>query len=259
MAKIHPLDRDGVPEKTKNRFWDVFADTYSTEQQGDMPEKIIDWLFEIRVLSEDREVLEIGSGPGTYSFGMAERSKTVWCLDSSEKMLNRLFDTAEKLNVKNLRRTDADWNTFEADRKWDSVVSTLCSGIGSPESLKRMESCSSGCCAIVSWIRNNGDDLQSEIWSELGEEYSYRKRSTDNIIEKLTDAGRTPEWKEFRSEISIEMPVNEIVRKQTRTFSVFGLEAAAKEAAERILNERFPDGIYRFNAVNEIRTTVWKV
>ena len=85
MAKIHPLDRDDVPEKTKNRFWDVFADTYSTEQQGDMPEKIIDWLFEIGVLSEDREVLEIGSGPGTYSFGMAERSKTVWCLDSSEK------------------------------------------------------------------------------------------------------------------------------------------------------------------------------
>ncbi len=258
MASVHPLDRKDLPEGTRNLFWDVFAGTYSAEQQGDMPEKIIDWLFEIGAVSEDREILEVGSGPGTYSFGLAERSKTVWCLDSSEKMLDRLFVGAEKTGMKNLRRMDADWNAFVPKRKWDSVISTLCSGIGSPESLKRMESCSSEYCVIVSWIRNHGDDLQSEIWSELGEEYSYRRRSTDGITEKLRAGGRAPFYKDFRSEVSIELPVNEMVGRQTRTFSVFGLEAEAEKAAEKILSEKFPDGIYRMRAENGIRTTVWK-
>ena len=98
--KTHPLD--GPAEKSEIGFWDAFAETYTSEPQGNMPGRITDWLCEIGVLNSDTEVLEIGSGPGTYSFPFAAVSKKVTCLDSSVRMMERLKITAESEDVANI-------------------------------------------------------------------------------------------------------------------------------------------------------------
>lgn len=254
---IHPLDGN-MPESEKVKFWDVFSETYTSEQQGNMPQRIVEWLDEINVIGNDKDILEIGSGPGTYSLIMSRFSKTVSCLDSSGKMLDRLFDTAKKEGVDNLERIEADWNVYETERKWDTVVSALCSSLGTPGSIDRMDSLSKGNCVIISWIENHGDELQSEIWSKLGKNYSYKKRRTDDIVNILKSSGRKIESREFSEEIKIEMPVEEVIRRQTGTFSVFGLEKEAQAAAKEILAHRSVNGIYRYQAVNSLRATVWK-
>lgn len=254
---IHPLDGN-MPESEKVKFWDVFAETYTSEQQGNMPQRIVEWLNEIGVVSNDKDVLEIGSGPGTYSLIMSHFSKTVSCLDSSGKMLDRLFDTAKKKGIDNLERIEADWNTFDTERRWDTVVSALCSGLGTPRSIDQMDSLSKENCVLISWITNHGDELQSEIWSKLGKDYSYRKRSTDDIEGMLGSSGRVIESRQFSDEISIEIPVEEAVRKHTGTFSVFGIEEEARVVTEEILAHRSVNGIYKYRAVNTLRATVWK-
>ncbi len=254
---IHPLDGN-MPESEKVKFWDVFSETYSSEQQGKMPQRIVEWLAEIDVIGDDKEILEIGSGPGTYSFILSGFSKTVSCLDSSGKMLDRLFATAKTKGIDNLERIEADWNTYETERQWDTVASTLCSGLGTLGSIEHMDRLSKGNCVIISWVKNHGDDLQSEIWSKLGKNYSYRKRSTDAIKNILETSGRKIQSREFSDDIKIEIPVEEAIRKHTGTFSVFGLEREARTAAGEILAHHSTDGIYRYSAVNTLRATVWK-
>ncbi|HKM14067.1 MAG TPA: class I SAM-dependent methyltransferase [Candidatus Methanomethylophilaceae archaeon] len=254
---VHPLDGN-MPESEKIKFWDAFSETYTSEQQGRMPQRIVEWLAEIDVIGNDKDLLEIGSGPGTYSLIMSKFSKTVSCLDSSGKMLDRLFATAKKEGINNLERMETDWNTYNTERRWDTVVSALCSGLGTPESIDRMDSLSKGNCVIISWVENHGDDIQSEIWSKLGKDYSYRKRSTNDIVNMLESSGRKVVTREFSDEIKIEIPVEEAIRKQTGTFSVFGLEKEARVAAEEVLAHYSVDGLYKYEAVNTLRATVWE-
>ncbi|MEA4978178.1 MAG: class I SAM-dependent methyltransferase [Methanomassiliicoccaceae archaeon] len=258
MAALHPLDSEDVPESEKIRFWDIFAETYSSAQQGDMPDRIVEWLSEEGFLNRNFDVLEIGSGPGTYSLIMSRFSKTVSCLDSSGKMMDRLFASADAEGINNLERIQADWNSFASERSWDTVLSALCSGSGTPDSIDRMDSFATRHCVMISWIENHGDDLQSEIWSKLGREYSYRSRTTNDIVKTLERTGRLPETHTFSAEISIDMSVEEAVRSQTKTFSVFGLEEEAVAVTREILEKRSVDGIYRFRAVNRLLVTVWE-
>ncbi|MDN5357216.1 MAG: hypothetical protein PWR17_385 [Candidatus Methanomethylophilaceae archaeon] len=258
MVALHPLDSEDIPENEKIRFWDVFAETYSSAQQGDMPDRIVKWLAEAGFLNRNFDVLEIGSGPGTYSLPMSHFSKTVSCLDSSGKMLDRLLASADAKGIKNLEMIRADWNGFVSERRWDIALSALCSGSGTPGSLDRMDSFATRHCVMVSWIENHGDDLQSEIWSKLGRDYSYRSRTTNDIVKKLESTGRLPETRTFSAEISIDMPVEEAVRGQTKTFSVFGLEEEAVAVTREILDKRSVDGMYRFRAVNRLLVTVWE-
>ncbi len=253
----HPVD-GSLPDKGRIEFWDVFADTYTAEQQGDMPSQIVGWLTDTGIIGARRDVLEIGSGPGTYSIPMSHSSKRVSCLDSSGRMLDRLFASAEDLKIENLERIDADLNAFATERRWDVVVSSLCSGLGGLDSLDRMDSLSKGHCVMISWIVNDGDSLQSEIWSKLGRDVSYNERSTDDIVEKLESSGRKAEICEFSDVVKIEIPLEEAIRRSTGTFSVFGLEREARDVTRKILEPRAIDGIYRFEAVNRIRVSVWE-
>ena len=82
----HPFDRLGMGRSERIGFWDGYADSYSSFQQGDIPGRIVRRLADIGFVSEDSSVLEIGSGPGTYSFPLAEAAGSVLCLDSSPRM-----------------------------------------------------------------------------------------------------------------------------------------------------------------------------
>lgn len=253
--KIHPLD--GNPDSEKTGFWDVFAETYTSEPQGNMPGRITEWLRETGVLNPDSDVLEIGSGPGTYSFPFAAVAKSVTCLDSSAKMLERLEEKAESGRINNIETVNGDWNSFDPGRKWDVVAATLCSFMGTPESLDKMDSVADKHCVMVSWVRNHDDDLQNEIWAGLGKEYSFAERNTDKILETLKSTGRAFENRMFSDRVRTELPVEEAVNRNAVTYSAFGLEEEARRIAERIIEERSINGVYVLEAENTLRVTVW--
>lgn len=254
--KIHPLDGN-LSDDEKIGFWDVFAETYSSEQQGNMPAMITEWLSETGVLGIDKTLLEIGSGPGTYSVLFAPESKHVTCLDSSVKMLNRLSVLAKHENIENIELLNTDWNSFDSRKKWDVVAATLCSFLGTPESLDKMDSFAEGRCFMVSWVKNHGDDLQNKIWAKLGKEYSFTERNTDNLSETLQNSGREFEIKEFSDRIHIELPIGEVVKRNAHTYSAFGLEKEAAAAIKEILGQCSENGIYVSDAVNTLQVAVW--
>ncbi len=254
--KSHPLDK-GLTDEKKNEFWNILAETYTSEPQGDMPERITEWLYESGFLSSDKTLLEIGSGPGTYSFPFARVSKCVTCLDSSSVMMNRLSLIAESEGVENLETVCEDWDSFNSDGKWDVVAATLCSFIGSPESLDKMDSMAENCCIIVSWIRTHEDDLHDKIFAELGLEYSFSERKTDNISEILESTGRIFENKEFEARIRTKLPTAEVVNNNAGTYSVFGLEDEARAVLKGLVEKQSVDGFYIDEATNSLRVTVW--
>ena len=64
-------------------FWDGFSDTYNSDDQGDAPQRIVDSLMESGAVRPDDCVMEVGSGPGTYSLLLAPRVRILVCMDIS--------------------------------------------------------------------------------------------------------------------------------------------------------------------------------
>lgn len=254
--KNHPLDK-GLTEEKKIEFWNILAETYTSEPQGDMPERITEWLHKSEILSSDKTLLEIGSGPGTYSLPFARVSKCVTCLDSSSVMLDRLSHIAKSEGVDNIETVYENWDSFNPGRKWNSVAATLCSFIGSPESLDKMDSLAENHCIIVSWVRTHEDDLHNKVFSELSLDYSFSERKTDNILEILESTGRVFKNKEFEARIRTKLPTAEVINNNAGTYSVFGLEDEARAVLKDLVEKQSVDGFYIDEATNSLRVTVW--
>lgn len=102
-------------------FWEDISGTYSSDDQGDAPRRIVDSLLESGAVRPDDCVMEIGSGPGTYSLPLAQRVRILVCMDSSEGMLERLGASATGMGIGNIERFHKDWSTYAPGRATTSV------------------------------------------------------------------------------------------------------------------------------------------
>ena len=142
MSNIHPFDGEKMGHGDTLRFWDDYADVYSSMQQGDIPQRIVCMLSDEGYLMEDSKVLELGSGPGTYSLLVAPCVRELTCMDTSPRMLDRLMASASYRGISNITPLLQDWGTYSTDSPFNICMASLCPGTGSPESILRMESVS---------------------------------------------------------------------------------------------------------------------
>lgn len=259
MSDTHPFVGEKISYEKGLQFWDDFSEHYSNRQQGDIPRRIIDRLFETGILTEDCDVLEIGSGPGTYSLEMAPRVRSVRCLDSSPRMLRRLMSKASESGIGNIVPVEADWNSYEDDSEYGCCIATLCPGSGSRESVARMEKLSNGSCVLVSWTCNHGDDLNAQIWKALGKDYGYGFRGSTEVQDRLSSEGRDVKIELFQTDIEMDIPVEELVAKEVSSFKAYGNDVDVSDIVRSILEPDADDGIVHFKATNEMKLIYWAV
>lgn len=108
MPTMHPSVGEGKSHEDMVRFWDGYAECYSSIQQGDIPGRVVDRLFGLGILEANDCTMEVGSGPGTYSLLLAPRVRKLVCMDTSDRMLDRLFSEAKRLGYSNMERFKKD-------------------------------------------------------------------------------------------------------------------------------------------------------
>lgn len=228
------------------RFWDDFADRYSAMQQGDIPGRIVERLLELGFLGPDSSVLEIGSGPGTYSNLLAPAVGSLTCMDSSPRMLERL-----KASGCDADRILQDWNAYVPDRRFDCCIASLLPGSGSPESLMRMEACAPK-RVLISWVENHGDDIAEMVWRALGKDTDFSARRAETARDWLEDNGRGPAVEYFETRIAVDMDVDDIVEMQRSAFLARG-----EGDVGDIVEDMFGCGTVHFEHTNRMRVVLW--
>ena len=256
--RTHPFDGEKLSYEQGLKFWDDYSDQYSGFQQGDIPRRIVRHLLDHGVMTPDDSVLEIGSGPGTYSLEIAPLVDRITCLDTSPRMLERLMKSAGELGLNNVEPRVQDWNEFSSHKEYDTCIATLCPGSGSPESIERMESASRRSCVLVSWLENHGDDLNSQIWNDLGKEYGYGFRKSTIVQDWLRDNGRNPTVEFFETTIVSDIPLEAVVLKERSAFRTYGLETEAEEITRRLLEPQVENGVWHYEATNSMKLIRWK-
>ena len=236
------------------RFWNDCAGSYSAMMQGDIPARVVGYLSDRGILSPDVDVLEIGSGPGTYSIPLASASRSVACLDSSQRMLDRLSASASLQGIPNITPVLGDWNSFDPPGEYGLCIATLCPGSGSPDSIMRMERASDGWCALVSWEINHGDDMTEMVWKRLGKDYDFSVRKSTRAFDWLKDNGRDPMMERFHARIVTDIPVDELAARESEVFSAYGVDSDV----DGIVRDLVGGDSLHFNNVNTMRLIVWR-
>ncbi len=254
---IHPFNGLGLSEDRRKGFWEDYSGCYSSMHQGDMPDRIVDWMESEGIIGSGRTILEIGSGPGTYSLRLAQHSDKIICLDSSPGMLARLSSSAESLGLDNTVHLLADWNTFVPEEKVDLCISTL-APTSSPESLMRMESCSKDWCASVFWVRNEGDELTARIWKALGKDFGFDERSRSPAYEWLNGNGRSPRMEIFETHVSERVPLASIVEKEAVAFRAYGVDEDIGSIVVDLLSDVTEGDEVVIEEDNSLRVVLWK-
>lgn len=238
------------------KFWDDYAEKYSSMQQGDIPERIIARLIDTGFINDSSTVLELGSGPGTYSLPLARTVSSVTCMDTSPKMLDRLIASASSENIRNITPLLSDWTVFTPTVRYSVCMSSLCPGTGSPESLQKMESVSKDGCVIVSWLENHGDDLTSDIWHELGKEYGFDFRRNNPAFEWLKDNGRNPAYEVLETRITAEFRLDDLIEKERAAFRAYGVETDIEPIVRKLVDS--DNGIVHYDAINRMKLITWR-
>ena len=255
----HPFDRLGMSRSERIGFWDGYADSYSAFQQGDIPERIVRRLADIEFVSEDSSVLEIGSGPGTYSFPLAEAAGSVLCLDSSPRMLARLAGEAEARGLGNIRTRVAEWPDMDLEGTFDLCIAALCPGVSDGTSVRRMEELSSKGCAMVIWVENHGDDLNAAIWKALGRDCGSGFRGRSPALDWLRENWRDVVIEEFETEVSADIPVRSLAGREDAYFRSVGIDTDTEPIIRETLNDDITGDVYRYRARNRMRLVYWRV
>lgn len=209
------------------------------------------------MLTSSDHVLEVGSGPGTYSLPIASKVNALTCLDSSPRMLDRLMRLAGESDINNIDRIDMDWKDFTPHKGYDICIATLCPGSGTPESIERMEGSARRGCVLVSWLENHGDDLNEKVWKRLGKDYGYDARKSNGVAEWLSANGRRPHTQILSTTVSADIPVDDLIAKEISAFAAYGSEIDVESIVREILEPETDNGIVHYTATNRMRLTYW--
>lgn len=256
MRDIHPFQGMKTNHGDSLKFWDDYAEKYSSMQQGDIPERIVARLIDIDFIDSSSAVLELGSGPGTYSLPLARAVSSVTCMDTSPKMLDRLTASAASEGIRNITPLLSDWTVFSPINRYSVCMSSLCPGTGTPESLQKMESVSKNGCVLVSWLENHGDDLTSDIWHELGKEYGFDFRRNNPALEWLKDNGRNPAYEVFETHITAELSLDGLIERERSAFRAYGVETDIEPIVRKLVDS--DNGIVHYDATNRMKLITWR-
>lgn len=238
-------------------FWDGFSDTYNSDDQGDAPQRIVDSLMESGAVRPDDCVMEVGSGPGTYSILLAPRVRILVCMDSSAGMLDRLFASAGEMGITNMERFHKNWSDYTPRKGYDFCFASLLPGSSTDESMRRMEATARRGCAVLAWERLHWDDITAAVSRNLGIDRPGPRRGTEFFEEWLADNRRDFSLERFPITLLRTMPLESAVDSEVAKFRAFGITDGVEEAVRKALDPYTEDGTVRMDVENVLRMVRW--
>ena len=254
----HPFDGERFDRARRIRFWDDIAYDYEGRiMQGDIPLQIVDYLQNNGYIDNDTDGIEFGCGPGTYSTVLAPVLRELVCVDTSEKMLNILSHRCDELGIDNIRMIKQDFDEMIPDRRYDLSIATLCPGSGSQEALKRMSDFAEKVCVHVMWIENTWDNLHAKVWEKLGKNYSFEERKRTIVPDNLKAMGYEPDVLEFNGEVHWELPVDELMSREKRTFYIYDQNIDPESELREVLCDYIDGDRFSIDCTNSMRVVIW--
>ncbi len=253
----HPFIGEKLTKEMIADFWQSASADYTGDRYDNVREQIIGFLNEDGYLGSDKTLIDIGSGPGTYAFPLSQLTAHVSCMDASTGMLNRIIERCNSENINNISTIVADWDDTVPENKHDIAFSSLCPALNNPESILKMESCAKERCIYIS-SANRGRRIHTDIWYELGKEYSFEGYDTAYPFQFLKENGRTPILKYFSQINTSDTAEEDVVSSELKQFSKYRENTPElEEIIRNVVKEYSEDGNIHLESEMRLGVLVW--
>jgi SAM-dependent methyltransferase len=199
-------------------IWNARAPSYAehSESEGSQARRrqILDWLEQAGALQRDCRVLDIGSGPGTFSIPIARQVTEVVAVEPARGMVEILERKLESEGLSNVRILSKTWEDVDlVTEKWsgafDLVLASMSPGVSSPAMLEKMVAASRNYCYLSGWSGGRWGkwaQAQRELWPSIfGEELGDYPSDILYPFGLLYSLGYRPELRFFQPRIHLEM------------------------------------------------------
>lgn len=251
-----PLKITADNEAKWNRYWDACAPQYLREVRREEQHyrSILRFMRSHGWLKVQDRVLDLGCGPGTYSLLMAEQAAYVTALDPSEGMIATLMAEAQRRGLFNLDAITQRFEDAAICQDFDLVFCGLSPAVRDAATLRRMENCSRGRCALVTFGGGSEMSTRNELWELLvGEFRPSNPYDAVFPLNVLRQWGREVEMEKFAEDVVVSADPEVVISNYEMYFSIFTeMDRAKKQSLRRYVLERCQDGIF----IREFRRTL---
>lgn len=218
-------------------FWELFAPTYLKICRALMPanrQMVSDWR-ENGLVCKTSRVLDIGCGPGTYAFPLAEAAAEVVAVDTSGQMLRMLDGEAQRLNLDNIHLLQADWSDLAVRKEYDLVFAANSPAVGNLETLLKMNGASRGGCMLICYAGEGTPSLRHLLWERImGEKMQGNTFDISYPFNILYRQGFFPHLYFQQQQYSYMEESGTVLENYRAYFKIFGKSGPA---VDRILEE----------------------
>ena len=252
-------------QKTDPDRWLAFYDNVSSiwlEMMGKgwvLAENVSRCLLQNGLVRPGESVLDVGCGPGALAISLAGQGARVTALDSSRKMLDCLMAEGKRRGVQKITPVLADWSGYASSSLYDLVVAAFFPQAMTPTGIRRLESLSKGCCALVVGCGKDAFPIRGRLWRRLMDApLPGTGRHLSCAFNYLLASGRSPNLMHLSWLIDVNLPMDTVFDYYRNYFAIFGKDHRDVDDAIRIeLDELIQDDCCRSSGKMEVALIWW--
>jgi SAM-dependent methyltransferase len=229
-------------------FWSEDAEYYLEEvkEEAVLYEKVVERLFSEGWIEGSDDVLDIGSGPGTFALPLSGHVRSVTALDEAEGMLNVLRKECENRKIRNISTVLCKWGEFSSDKRYGLVLSALSPAIRTSDDVFAMERVSLSRSCFITACPSNWMGPRNELWTKVIGEFSHSDaNSVKYPMNILLESQRGPELFRVTAETEARFPSQKVIDHYTSYFGIFTeMTKDKREIVKEYVLSRSRDGIF---------------
>ncbi|MBC3889069.1 methyltransferase domain-containing protein [Acetobacterium paludosum] len=242
-------------------LWEKRAEKFKSNVKGERGKKrtdeVIIWLENQGVTLEGMKILDIGAGPGAFSFAFAEKNAEVTALEPTTAMSSFIKEQIQNEGKIGVTVVQESWEDVDVEKMgwteaFDLVFISMCPGVHNAQLFKKAMSCAKKYLYFSGWAGRRDSEAFGELWKELyGEEILMWRSDIIYNLNWLYTQGYNLAFEVKQNARPEELNIESAVEEFMSRLNFYGKDTIdLQEKVAAFVNARSENGILKTNAVS---------
>ncbi len=262
-TRLSSLHKQKGTQESWIDFWNHISEGYRDRMQNESEiiDEVLQWLVSEIAITQESVILDIGSGPGTFTLPLARRVSHVVALDPAQKMIDTLMMEAERLGIFNITPLCQRWEDSNFEKAFDLVFASWSPAIRNGNSLMAMHQASRKYCCLVTSSGMENFRIRNELWERIFQEpfhsFHFHVLYPFNF---LYASGFRPNLRFFQKTVYHEEPIIKCVDWYKHYFKIFiDLTPRETEIIHQYFEDQSEDGLVKVHEERSMAVMWWGV
>ncbi len=216
-------------------------------------------------MTPETDILDVGSGPGTFTLPLSKLCKNVTSLDGAEGMYRELQKKADADKISNINVLHRLWEDVDIKeeglaKQYDLVFASMTAAICDFDTLDKMNQASKKDCCLIFRAERSSSRARQDLWKVFfrEEDSGYGGTSIIYPFNLLYSLGYFPDIQFIKSQWVQEDPVEDAIENLCRSFWLYtDITPEIKDTISNYVRENAVNNILRQETKARLGVVTW--